>query len=291
MSNFVFFLGGQDLEMRTIRTLLETYTPGLWYDKNLGWNARSSAYREEIAACLDAGKTPVLVELADDLGWVPERIVVVDHHGVRAGKDRPTSLHQVFDLLELPPAIWTRRYDLVAANDRGYIPALLELGATPAEIAAIRAEDRAAQGVTPEQEAQATAAVRALEVLAGGELTLVRLPHSRTSAVTDRLDPVLGGPGCGNLLVRCPDETAFFGAGRWVVELDQAFPGGWYGGALPERGFWGINTVPEQGGMIEDFLIARLQRLPRTARNIAEAPKFQARHSGLPPTSSTQSVS
>lgn len=269
MTDFVFFLGGQDLEMRTIRAWLETYAPGRWHDKNLGWGARASAYREEIAACLDADQTPVLVELEDDLNLAPERIVSVDHHGPRAGKDRPTSLHQVFDLLELPPTAWTRRHNLVAANDWGYIPALLELGASPEEIAAIRAEDRAAQGVTPEQEAQAATAVRAAETLAGGELILVRLPHSRTSAATDRLEPALGGPGCRNLLVLCPDETAFFGAGNLVMELDRAFPGGWYGGALPKRGFWGCNTAPEEARVVEDFLIKQLQPLPCTETHIA----------------------
>src|SRR5206468_363971 len=148
------------------------------------------------------------------------------HHGERAGEHKPTSLHQVFDLLSLPPERWTRWYDLVAANDRGYIPALVEMGATPEEIVTVRAADRAAQGITPAEEAAGEHAVVHAEMYAHGLLTVVRLEHSRTAAVTDRLQPELGGRGYKNLLVYCPDQVNFFGAGQLVYALDKHFPGG-----------------------------------------------------------------
>lgn len=110
-------------------------------------------------------------------------------------------MHQVFDLLELPPKRWIRWYDLVAANDRGYIPEMLELGATRAEIIQVRAADRAAQGITPEDEQAGQKAVSQAKTVARGKLTIVRLPHNCTAVVTDRLDPDLGGPGFQNLLV------------------------------------------------------------------------------------------
>ena len=48
----------------------------------------------------------VLVELDDDLGLSggPDavRVVAIDHHGNRAGADRPTSLEQGFERLDRP---------------------------------------------------------------------------------------------------------------------------------------------------------------------------------------------
>lgn len=64
----VFFLGGADLEMATIRALLDETVPGNVHDKGLRWGAKASAYREEIMSALAQGLTPVLVELEDNLG-------------------------------------------------------------------------------------------------------------------------------------------------------------------------------------------------------------------------------
>lgn len=242
-----FFLGGRDLEMVTIRDLLAERAPGRWHDQGLAWGAKASAYDAEIEAARANGLVPVMVELEDDLGLTvggdAGSFIVVDHHGPRAGRDRPTSLHQVFALLEVEPAHWSRWFDLVAANDLGHIPAMTARGATPEEIRRVRAADRAAQGITAEQEAQAEQAAAAPQHLAGGLLTVVALPHDRTAAVADRLAPELGGPGCENLLILGPTSVHFFGAGELVLALDRTLPGGWYGGALPDRGFWG-HAVP-----------------------------------------------
>ena len=235
----VFFLGGHDLEMVTIRDLLLEAVPERFYDKELVWGAKASAYREEITETLARGFTPVFVELVNDLGLDPAQFLVVDHHGERAGENQPTSLHQVFNLLGLSPECWTRWFDLVAANDWGYIPAMVEMGATREEIIKVRAADRAAQGITPEEEAEGARAIARTELLAQGALTVVHLPHSRTATVTDRLQTELGGPGYQNLLVCDPDQVNFFGSGELIFALDRKFPGGWYGGALPMRGFWG----------------------------------------------------
>ncbi len=60
----------------------------------------------------------MLIELEDDLGLTtgPDagRVLVVDHHGPLAGKDRPTALEQVFHLLGRPREEWSRWHDLVA---------------------------------------------------------------------------------------------------------------------------------------------------------------------------------
>ncbi len=232
----VFFLGGRDLEMQTIRELLEQ-EGAAFYDKQLSWGAAASAYRQELDAVQAAGKTAVLVELALDVPLDPaRRLVVVDHHGDAAG--RQTSLEQVFALLELAHTRWSRWYDLVAANDAGHIDGLLRAGATCEEVARVRAADRAAQGITAEEEAQGAAAAAAAE-RPHPALTVARLPHARTATVADRLHRAAGGPGYENLLIFSPGEVNFYGEGDLIEALDRAFPGGWKGGELPRRGYWG----------------------------------------------------
>jgi hypothetical protein len=252
-----FFLGGDDLEMVTIRELLVRHAPGQYHDRKLSWGARASDYRTEIEAALIRGDVPVLVELAMDLPLDPDKVIVVDHHGEQSGMGKPTALEQVFKLLRLSSEAWTRWHALVAANDRGYIPELLAVGATPEEIRQVRSADRAAQGVTPKEETQAERAVAEAETTADDRLTVVRLPHRRTSAAADRLERVLGGPGYENLLVLSPDQVNFFGVGEIVVALDKSFPGGWYGGGLPDRGFWG------HGELLPDVLPFLCERLSR----------------------------
>ncbi len=245
-SSLIFFLGGRDLEMVEIRALLEREAPGRFHDCGLAWGAIASAYREQIEAALKMGATPVLVELTNDIGLSPSRALIVDHHGLMAGAGTPTSLEQVFRLLGLDQSRWTRWMGLVSANDRAYIPGLQGAGASRDEIAQIRALDRAAQGVTAEDEAEAALAVAAAKGLFGNHLTVVRMSRARLAAVEDRLHPALGGPGVENLLLLSDAEVNFSGQGFAVLALNDRFPGGWYGGALPDRGFWGrADTPPE----------------------------------------------
>ena len=238
-SRLVFFLGGRDLEMAEIRVLLEREAPGRFFDRGLAWGAKASAYRAEIEETLGKGLTPVLVELEDDIGLPPERAILVDHHGSAAGAGRPTSLEQVFTLLGLDRARWTPRMNLVAANDRAYIPGLLAAGATRAEIEEIRSADRAAQGITPEEEVEAARAVGTVELRLGGRLTVARMTHSRIAPLEDRLHSALGGPGVENLLVIGGGEVNFSGDGRVVLEFARRFPKGWSGGNLPGHGYSG----------------------------------------------------
>lgn len=236
-----FFLGGYDLEMQTIAELLNTQGQTV-VDKHLAWGAKASDYATEIAAAISAQRTPVLIELALDIALAPGSMVIVDHHAERAGQRAPTSLEQILDLLGLPASAHTRHLQLVAANDRGHVQAMQAMGATLAEMQAIRAADRAAQGITAKQEAQAQQCARHTRRLAQGTLTVAQLTHNRTAALADRLHQTLGGPGYDNLLVLCPDEVNFFGHGSVVQTLSRLHPGSWWGGNLPAQGFWGINS-------------------------------------------------
>ncbi|KQB14187.1 hypothetical protein H9N28_16370 [Rhodobacter capsulatus] len=241
---YVFFLGGHDLEMVTIAELLhERQSAGdprvaEICDKGLPWGARASDYRSEIAAAAARGLSPVLVELTCDMP-LPPGCFEIDHHGPRSAE--PAALRQVFTLLDLPESLWTRDFELVAANDIGHIPALERFGATTAEIAEIRRRDRQAQGITAEEEAQGLAALAQAETALAGSLIVITLPHGRTATVAD---PLVAAGDRRDLLILCPDTVQFFGAGARIARLDAAFPGGWRGGELPRRGFWGLAASP-----------------------------------------------
>jgi len=244
--SFCFFLGGKDAEMVEIASLLAT--AGEWMvNKNLGWGAKASAYAAEILEAVRKGLTPVLVELEVDFE-LPTGAVVVDHHGARASE--PASILQVLGLLGIDP---TRRQLLVAANDSGYIPAMLAMGATPEEVAEIRLADRSAQGITLEQEAEAERAISVAEIK--GRLTTVRMAHSKCATVTDRLfgryDQLLILSGDG--------EVNFYGDGAICAELKTKF-GGWNGGSglgkAGESAFWG--GYPKQEEVL-DFICQNLR--------------------------------
>ncbi len=253
-NNLIFFLGGYDLEMVTIRDLLSENNIQ-FYDKKLSWGAKASSYNDEINETLKKGYKPVLIELIDDLN-IQDKVLIVDHHGKFAGKDKPTAIEQVFNLIGLPQSEWTRFFELVAANDMGYIPALVRVGANKDEIIEIRTKDRNAQGITDEQEKLAQETLKNIQKIANNSLTLVNLPHNKTSAVSDRLQPELGGEGFENLLVICPDELNFFGKGNLVVALNKKYSG-WYGGALPDYGFWGHGKPKPD---VLEFLISEIEK-------------------------------
>lgn len=238
-----FFLGGTDLEMREIERLARKAQSRIT-DNHLLWGARLSDYSTEVDAAQAEGWTCVAVELADDMPsqW-PARnhLILIDHHGPKAGG--VSSLRQVFNLLELPSACWTRRLALVEANDIGHVAALRAARATEEEIVRIRAEDREAQGVTAEEEEAGRRALAKAEVSANG-WTIVRLPHARCATVTDPLatDPRFAHLPA-NVLVCSPKEVNAFGDGDAMLALDRSFSGGWIGGDLPRRGYWGLRLT------------------------------------------------
>lgn len=251
MTDLAFFLGGQDLEMQEIARLIRRAAPGApLYDKGLAWGAAVSDYAGEIDLAVASGFRPVLVELTPDHP-VPGIAVIIDHHGPAAGQDCPTSLEQVFDLLGLPATDWSRRLQLVSANDRGHIPALRAMAATKVEIDGIRRDDRAAQGITAAMEKAGEDAVANLESWLDGQVLVARLLHGRSAVVTDRLDQDDRRP----LVVLSPAEVNVYGPGTVIQALDRAWPDGWYGGALPGWGYWGHTApVPDEAALQKALL-------------------------------------
>lgn len=236
---FCFFLGGRDLEMTEIERLARA-AGAIVISNDLAWGARLSDYAAKMEEAHQSGLTCVGVELRDDMhpDW-PLRggLILLDHHGEDA--TRPSSLRQAFVLLDYPSVAWDRRLTLVEANDVGHVGALRAAGATTEEILLIRAEDRAAQGVTSDDEQAGLQALERAEIRHGW--VIVCLPHSRCATVTDplALDPAYRD-WPRNCLVCSPGEVNAFADGASIRELDEAFPGGWSGGELPLRGYWGL---------------------------------------------------
>lgn len=152
---YIFLLGGYDLEMIAIKTLLitlaeESDSTFTIEDKNLAWGAKLSEYTAIIENA-DVYQKIYGIELINDLQiTLPPNYVDIDHHNEKS--ELPSSIEQIAELFNVK---LNRKQQLVALNDKGYIPAMLEFGATDEEINAIRKADRKAQGVTIEQEQQA----------------------------------------------------------------------------------------------------------------------------------------
>jgi hypothetical protein len=103
----------------------------------------------------------------------------------------------------------------------------------------IRRRDRAAQGVTAEEERLGTLAAAQADIRADGHLAVVTLPHTRTATAADALCPELGGPAYETLLIQTPHGSTLYGPGRVIDALCRHRAGGWWGGDLPTRGYYG----------------------------------------------------
>ena len=197
------------------------------------WGASWENLENEVKAIIQiAQKNGIHIFGMELQGPAPNGGENVDHHSY-SGDDRSNPLSSLEQIASLIGVTLTPFEQAVAINDRGYIPSMQVAGISEAVIAEVRRLDRMAQGISEEQEMAAEEACSKKEVY--GNLTIVRLPHSKTSTVCDRL---FGD--YTNLLVLSEDgETNFFGGGAIIDKLMASFPGGWSGGSLPENGFWG----------------------------------------------------
>lgn len=209
MSKRIFLLGGNDLEMTTIKNLL--VNAGEQFETHdLRWdNAKLSSYEKTLE---EYGNSPDYqiygVELNEDIPH-PDNYVRIDHHNDFANK--PSSLEQVAKLLDLA---MDRHMQLVAANDARYIPGMIKLGASREEIDDIRRADRAAQGVS---EGDESLAEKSLKSCKGNiyDLYVVKSLTSKFSTICDRMYPYR------RLLIYNDDVAEFYGEG--VNDLTSLF--------------------------------------------------------------------
>lgn len=212
MEKRLFLLGGHDLEMLTVRTLLDQNDIP-YKDHALSWhNACLSSYRKEMEEALAEGYSIWGVELMEDIPPVPH-YHRIDHHNELV--HLPSALEQVAALLSVP---MNRYYQLVSANDKAYIPGMKQMDATSEEIESIRRADRAAQGITPEEELLGEKAVNQHATL-WGDLWVVQAQCARFSPICDRLYPY------SRLIIYTDAEWVYYGkqANRIVTLFQEDY--------------------------------------------------------------------
>jgi len=207
-----------------------------------GWGASWDNLEPEIKKEIEELKNKNFKIFGVELqGSAPEGAVNIDHHRYD-GDDRSnerSSLEQVSELIGHELTLYEQ---FVSANDKGFIPKMIELAKTKnlskketqKMIEKARLQDRAAQGITPEQEKIAEKAIEEAKV--SDLLTVVRMSHSKTATVCDRLYGRYK-----NLLVLSGDgEVNFFGEKRVIEKLSSLVEGSWSGGDPDhDNGFWG----------------------------------------------------
>lgn len=199
-SQRLFLLGGYDLEMLTIKQLLERRDDCIVLDRHLEWsNARLSAYHVDLASYPDFDIYGI--ELLEDVP-IPHNYHRIDHHNDWSHKS--SALEQIAALMEVE---LNRHQQLVAANDKGYIPAMQALGATDLEIADIRRDDRVAQGVTEQDYLLAKQSMEQYLFKFDG-LLVVKSLSQRFSPICDTLFPYL------RLLIYTDSQWMFYGEGK-----------------------------------------------------------------------------
>ncbi len=176
-TNYLFLLGGHDLEMVEIKELLDNHNEK-YLDNNLTWGAQWSDYSEDIKNPENKSKTFVGIELSGKLD-MPAGGIDIDHHNFNS--DKVSSIEQVSKLLNVELSHWQK---LVAANDKAYIHGLEQMCATEKEIKKIREADKKAQGVTAEDEAKAKESIEKHKETAG-DVVIVKSLTNKFSPITD----------------------------------------------------------------------------------------------------------
>jgi hypothetical protein len=190
--------------MKEIRAIL-TDQGCRFADRSLKWGANLSDYQD----LFNDSNLFIGIELTTDV-TPPVHYEVIDHHNENS--DMPSSIEQLAHKLGI---VLDHRQQLVAANDSGYIPAMVAMGATKEEIEEIRKLDREAQGVTEIDEQLAQESIQ-IHLSITGYVTVVKSLTSRFSAITDRLYP------CPRLLVYTDRELTYYGTG--AGKLQYRFP-------------------------------------------------------------------
>ena len=235
----VFLLGGYDLEMETIKQILEGRDDCMVIDKQLRWdNAHLSAYKDELPQ--HTYNIIYGIELQEDIS-PPENYHRIDHHN--DWDDKPSVLEQVAQIIDMQ---LNRYQKLVAANDKGYIPAMQQLSATEEEIADIRKRDRAAQGVTEQEEKLAEQSLTQ-HLCKYGELYVLKSQTSRFSPICDRLFPYQ------QLLIYTDDEWMYYGKGK--EQLVKFFSNE----IVPRRVFYGGGKCGYIGSVSHAFSKAEIE--------------------------------
>ena len=260
--SYVFLIGGHDLEMIEIIKILKSLDI-TYFDYQLGWNnANLSTYKD----VFNNYEQFVGIELKKDVE-PPPKYLPVDHHNENI--EKRSSLEQVAELLGIE---LTREQQLIAANDKGFIPAMEAIGATPEEIARIRRLDREAQGITEEDERLGEESIQKNRTEKDG-ITIINSRTPRFATITDRLHP------CRQLLIYTTNELDFYGEGtkllienfEKLVKENKAYYGGTGDGffGLTEKGIASLGGIKPALKKVLD-IIEPINAIKETPSNDSE---------------------
>ena len=209
----IFLLGGHDLEMLTIKKILEE-TGQDYVDNNLSWDdALLSKYADALTKYSSPEFQIYGIELREDVG-LPANYHKIDHHNTF--EKNPSALAQVCKLLGRQ---MNKEELLIAANDERYIPGMLSIGATKEEIERIRRKDRECQGITPEDEKYAEEALNC-KIRNHFGLTYIYTKSTKFSPIVDKLFPT------SRLFVYSDNEFTYYGERKeeYLKVVSEVFP-------------------------------------------------------------------
>ncbi|SHO80604.1 hypothetical protein MNB_SV-15-1324 [hydrothermal vent metagenome] len=212
----IFLLGGIDLEMIEIKNILDK--KGLKYkNKNLSWGAKLSSYG------LNHKYEFVGIELIKDIDLDNISYIDIDHHNEL--QDRDSSISQIANLLNIK---LNRYQKLVSLNDSGYIPAMIDFGATIEEIEDIRKKDRYYQGVTSRDEELAEESISQMQKK--GDIYIIK-------SKSDKFSPIIDELYGKNVIIYRDNELNYYGRNikrlvknyQDLIDKAEAYYGGNYG--------------------------------------------------------------
>ena len=262
----VFLLGGRDLEMMTIKRILEE-NDFYVVDKGLDWSdAKLCRYKKELERYSSDRYLIYGIELQEeDVDRLPENYVRIDHHNEL--QDGPSALEQVAEIIGHQ---LTEEEQLIAENDKGYYPGMekflsekypeMSIEERRARMDDIRRKDRMAQGVDMKEDEKACRAISLLlrdeaqgvdtkakekEIVISlhrqGDYTLIITDLKNFSPICDAMWPYV------KLLVCRPVEgevsLCYYGkdAQQSLAEFVNKYPDmDTYSGGGPD-GYWGIS--------------------------------------------------
>lgn len=236
----IFFLGGSDLEMQSIKKVLKEEGFSV-LDKKLSWGAKLSDYKNKLEEY--ESRTIYGIELIEDIKS-PQNYQSIDHHNELSANE--SSLIQVLKLLEKKP---TREQELISANDVGHIEAMKCMGASEQEIKSIRKQERTIQGVTAEHEAQALKEIEA--VVQKNDIYIIETTLDTFSPIVDNFEK-------RPLLLYSKKDLTYYGDIAFLkenykeqIEKNQAYYG---------RGFFGFdeNYLSTVGSILSNSLVEEI---------------------------------